>query len=229
MLYVYAISESPRPPRRVGLRDARLRAIGEGGTFAVVSEHEDLRLEASEDDLWAHESVIEEAMKDGAVLPMRFGSSLTGEEALVEVLRIRRADFQSALERVRGAVELAVRAVIEAEAISDQSEEPIDRSRAVTAAGPGTAYMLDRLGRKQLAERVAARIDRPLAPLSRARTSRLSTDEQPRLNAAYLVDRERVGAFRDRVELLEQELDGASVVCTGPWPPYSFVSSEAES
>jgi hypothetical protein len=44
------------------------------------------------------------------------------------------------------------------------------------------------------------------------------------LSAAYLVDRERVDSFRARVEELGEEIDGAAVVCTGPWPPYSFTS-----
>jgi hypothetical protein len=227
MVYVYAICESPQSPGVSGLRGAELRTIGEGSHFAIVSEHEDLRLEAAENDLWAHESVIEEAMKEGAVLPMRFGTALADEAAVREALRERGAEFDRALQRVRGAVELAVRAVIGVENLADeQVDAPINVAGPVTQPGPGTAYMLDQLARKRLAERVSERIDRPLAPLARASTSKLSTDEQPRLNAAYLVDRERVAAFRDRVELLEQELDAASIVCTGPWPPYSFVASE---
>lgn len=230
MLYVYAISDSPRPPTMPGLRDSELRAVGDRGVYAIVSEHDELRLEGGEDDLWTHESVVEEAMKDAAVLPARIGGSFADEEALLASLRDRRADFERALDRVRGAVELAVTAVLDLDPLSARvAEEPIAAAGTVTTAGPGTAYMLDRLGRKRRAERVAELIDEPLAPLARARTSRLSTDAQPRLTAAYLVDRERVAIFRTLVERLEEELNVAAVTCTGPWPPYSFVTAEGES
>jgi hypothetical protein len=46
------------------------------------------------------------------------------------------------------------------------------------------------------------------------------------LNAAYLVARADVAAFREAVARLEHA-PGVTVVCTGPWPPYSF-ATEAE-
>src|SRR4051812_25408198 len=109
MLYVYAISESPRPPKITGLHDSPLQAIEGAGLSAIVSEHEDLRLEAGEDELWTHEQVVEDAMNDGAVLPMRFVSSLADESAVITALRKGRQGYRRALDRVRGAVELAVR------------------------------------------------------------------------------------------------------------------------
>jgi hypothetical protein len=228
VLYVYAITESPVPPARSGLRSTSLRVIGEAGPFAIVSEHEDLRLEASEDDLWTHESVVEKAMETGAVLPMRFGSSLADEKAVLAVLRERRSAFDRGLDRVRGAVELGVRAAIEAENGVEAGRQASIAEPAPTV-GPGTAYMMGRLGRKRDAEQLAAQIHEPLAPLARASTLRLSTEGGLRLNAAYLIDRVQVESFQERVERLEREVDGARVVCTGPWPPYSFASLESES
>jgi hypothetical protein len=42
------------------------------------------------------------------------------------------------------------------------------------------------------------------------------------LRAAYLVDRDAVGAFAARVAQLQAAQHGAQILCTGPWPPYSF-------
>jgi hypothetical protein len=39
---------------------------------------------------------------------------------------------------------------------------------------------------------------------------------------AYLVDRGRVREFVAMVEQLDDRLDDVELVCTGPWPPYSF-------
>ena len=42
------------------------------------------------------------------------------------------------------------------------------------------------------------------------------------LRAAYLVDREAVDGFVGLVRRLQETHDGIRVLCTGPWPPYSF-------
>jgi hypothetical protein len=42
------------------------------------------------------------------------------------------------------------------------------------------------------------------------------------LRAAYLVDRGAVDGFVAAVRELQHEHAGLSVLCTGPWPPYSF-------
>jgi len=222
VLYLYAITDSPEPPERGGLRAARLRAIDEGGLVAIVSEHADLRLEATEDDLWTHEEVVEELMNRAAVLPMRLASTLPDEEAVRATLRERRHEFEAALEHVRGAVELGVRAVIDI--------EPSDRPVAGTTSGggPGTAYMLSRLERQRRGADAAARIHEPLAELARRSTHRLGSQPQPLLNASYLVDRDRLEAFKARAEQVSDEVTEATIVCTGPWPPYSFSSPESE-
>src|SRR5919201_2421448 len=72
LLYVYAITDSRRAPAVAGLHGESLRAVGDRGPFAVVSEHESLPQGPSAEDLWAHERVVEELVDGSAVLPMRF-------------------------------------------------------------------------------------------------------------------------------------------------------------
>jgi len=45
------------------------------------------------------------------------------------------------------------------------------------------------------------------------------------LRAAYLVDRAVVARFRGAVERLARDRDDVALLCTGPWPPYTFVTS----
>jgi gas vesicle protein GvpL/GvpF len=65
-------------------------------------------------------------------------------------------------------------------------------------------------------------IHEPLAELSRATVRRAQPDL---LRGAYLVDREAVPRFTDRVGRLQNAHPGLRLLCTGPWPPYSFVDS----
>jgi hypothetical protein len=225
VLYAYAISESAQPPAVGGLKGTTLRAVGDArqGVCAIVSEHRQPPVAADPEDLWAHEAVVEAAMRDGAVLPMRVGSAFADEAELVGALRARQSEFRRALERVDAAVELGVRAALAPE--QPGADPPSPGPDARTVAGPGTAYMLTRLERSRSGRRLALAIHEPLAALARAATWQLSSSEPPQLIAAYLVDRERVETFRARVGDLEQQR-GTAIVCTGPWPPYSFVSEE---
>jgi hypothetical protein len=43
------------------------------------------------------------------------------------------------------------------------------------------------------------------------------------LRASYLVERPVVGEFRAVAQRLQREYRDTTVLCTGPWPPYSFV------
>jgi gas vesicle protein GvpL/GvpF len=68
----------------------------------------------------------------------------------------------------------------------------------------GTGYLMRRVA--------AARAHEPLAALARASVRR----SHPHVGA-YLVDEAAVDGFTARVRELGEDL-----VCTGPWPPYSF-------
>jgi hypothetical protein len=215
VLYLYAVKTSGGVPRVPGLFGASLRAVGKGGPFAIVSEHEQLRLEPSEGALWAHEDVVEELMSDEPLLPMRFGSALPNEAAVLEMLNARHEELEHALDVVRGAVELSVRIAIDSEPDTGVADEQ---------DWPGTAYLMERLRRERHQSEVTARVHERLASLSREST-RWSGEPRRRLwKAAYLVDHERVEDFIEQVNRLETQLSDAAVVCTGPWPPYSFSS-----
>jgi hypothetical protein len=204
-----------------GIRGAPLRAVGRAGLFAIVSERGEVGGQATEDDLWAHEAVVEALMDRGTVLPVRLGTLMSDDPAVLRALDARRGQLEAALERVRGAVELGIRA-----AIAGANGHGAGPEDAGGANGPGTAYMRARLHSERRGSRAAARIHQPLASLARDSTVRWSAQEPPLIRAAYLVDRDRIEAFMARVEELDA-LDEAAIVCTGPWPPYSFSSTEA--
>ena len=215
MLYLYAITESNRIPAIPGLRGASLKPVGQPGLLAIASEHDELRLERDEDDLWAHEQVVEELMGAGPVLPMRFGSSVADEEAVGAFLHLRRHALESAFERVRGAVELSVRLAID--------PDPAGPGEMAT----GTAYLLERLEGERRQREMTARVHEPLSSLARASTSWSGEPRRGQWKAAFLVSHDRVEAFTEQVDRLDSELTGGAVVCTGPWPPYSFSAGES--
>jgi hypothetical protein len=198
-----------------------LRGVHFGELAAIVGDAGEDASVVTEERLWEHEQTVESLMRHGDVLPVRFGAVLGGEESVAELLEGREQELSAALGAIAGRVELAVRARFSAEPAA-VPEEPRK------AQEPGAAYMSSLLQRRRAAEELVGRIDRELAELasaSRARTLPLPT--QP-MTGAYLVDRGAVERFRARVRELDAEIAEAEIVCTGPWPPYSFAGPREE-
>jgi hypothetical protein len=213
VVYVYAIAE-PRhaPPAGPGLEGEPVGVVVAGDLMAVVSECQGPEVVASEDALWIHETVVEQLMAEGTVLPLRFGTVLPDDAAVRSMLATDHDELLDGLQRVRDAVEVAVHVTWEPE------QDASDPS--------GTAYLVDRLGRTRRAMEFAERMDTVLAELARASKRQVGTTPALVLTCAYLVDRARMEEFRERVQALGGELDHANIVCTGPWPPYSFAGAE---
>ena len=207
MIWVYAICDRPELPlpRVRGLGRAPLSAITEGPLVAVISRHVEDPDEPARDALWTHEQVVEALMAERAVLPIRFGTRPADVEAVRNALFSRRDVLLAELDKVRGRVELGVR-VMQLDA-------------ALHEAASGEEYVLTRLA----GSRTADALHEPLAALAveARRWPERAPDEL--LRAAYLVDELRVGRFREAVEELQGDHHEALLLCTGPWPVYSFV------
>ena len=198
MIELYAITDHPGPPL-----PATLRAVPSGELAAVCAPAGER--EVSAEALWRHEELVEALMEDRDLLPVRYGTLLQDEAAAVRALEERRTDLASALNRVRGAVELSLRVFGEKEA--ERPETGADYLRA-----------------KARSARTVRELHEPLAELARASAERPPHAENELLRAAYLVNREAVPSFVERVAALQQARPELSLLCTGPWPPYSFAA-----
>jgi hypothetical protein len=228
VIWVYAICERPDqpPPRRRGLAQAPLEGLAAGRVLAVVTRHGHPPGEPALDALWAHERVIERLMADRAVLPLRFGTKFPDEEALRASLAAHEPALLAALDRVRGRLELGVRAMrLPTPNGAAPPAEPIapQAVAAPAATRSGREYLLGKLADTRQAEAAAAAVHDPLAALAVAARRRPTQSPEEVLRAAYLVDRAAVSRFRAVVERLQREHADLALLCTGPWPPYSFV------
>ena len=191
--------------------DDSLHTVAEGQLEAVVSEHSEPRIEPTAAALGDFERTVRALMDRAPILPAQFGSVLDDKAGVRDFLRQRSEDLLARLEQVRGAVEIGLRASWR----DGGGVVPTERPKS------GTSYRRDRLELRQHARRVAHQLD-PLTAL--ALSSRRVIAPRPDLPVldAYLVDRGRVDEFVALVERLSGGLDDVDLVCTGPWPPYSF-------
>ena len=214
MLYVYAFAEQPATlPDASGLGGSALGIEDMDGLGAVVSPVDGQEVRPSEEAVLTHGRVVEAVFSvNDAVVPARFGRAYADRDALRRALSKRVDDVRNALSRVRGCVELGLRAL------------PPPDSRV--EADSGRQYMLDRLDEARRLARLADDLHTPLARLSRAATSMQTSARL--LSAAYLVPRSGVEEFRRAVRELEELHPDATLVCTGPWPPYSFATADPD-
>jgi hypothetical protein len=196
VIELYAITAHPGPPLPEPLHE-----VPEGDLAAICAPAEEREVTA--DTLWRHEQLVEALMEDRDLLPVRFGTRLEDDAAAARTLAERRVDLELALERVRGAVELSVRAVL-----AEPGEAPEDPA--------------DYLRVKRRTSVAAIAVHEPLAALARAEVQRTPRSPAEALRAAYLVDRGSVGAFARLVGRLDERHPELRLLCTGPWPPYSF-------
>jgi hypothetical protein len=214
VIWVYALCERPDlplPPVR-GLADAPLETIAAPPLAAVVSRHAQGPDESTLDALWDHERVVESLMAERAVLPMRFGTRPASADNVRAALAGRRDVLLQALNLVRGRVELAVRAM-----------QPAACATAAppSAAASGSEYLHARLA----GARTLAALHEPLAALAVAARRWPERAPGELLHTSYLVDEAAVAHFRNAVERLQREHSEAALLCTGPWPAYSFVEA----
>jgi hypothetical protein len=164
------------------------------------------------DALFEHERVVESLMAERAVLPMRFGTRPPSADSVREELAARRDELLEALDRVRGRVELAVRALQPA-------------ARAAAATSPASASGSEYLRARVAGASTLTALHEPLAALAvAARWWPERAPGEPR-RISYLVDESAVADFRSAVERLQREHPEAALLCTGPWPAYSFAEA----
>jgi len=209
VIALYAITDDAAPPPP---ELAQLEVVPVDGLAAVCTREPEP--EFSADAFWRHEEVVEALMEDRNLVPVRYGTRLEDESAVVRAVEERREELAGALRRVRGAVELSVR-------VMATGKRPPVPSPADEVSG--TEYMRSRASGEADRDRASRAVHEPLASLARE-----SAEGRPRpqelFRRAYLVERDSVTAFATAVARVQDEHPELSILCTGPWPPYSFVA-----
>jgi hypothetical protein len=196
LIELYAITDDPTPP------DPPLRAVRSDGLAVLYAPAE--RRQVTPEALWRHEQTVEALMTKRDLLPVRFGTLVPDPRAAARAVAERSTELATSLDRVRGALELAVRV---------ETREP--QSEPTRRGQSGRDYMSAKA--RRIAE--AGLVHEPLAGVARENVLHAGPEL---LRAAYLVDRGAVESFVGLVRQLQETHSELDVLCTGPWPPYSF-------
>ena len=239
--YVYGIVPADAPVDLVG--DAGMGNAVElhvdGPVAALVEVVDPDRPLGRRRDLVAHSTVLNTMAAHGPVLPMRFGSVIEGEQALVdELLRPQREHFADLLGQVAGRVQFTLRAryvldTVLAEVVRAEPEIAELRRRTADLPEEATHYERIRLG-ELVSQAVEVRrrhdaqelLDR-LAPHAQDHVAREVSGMDSIAEFALLVDATRQAELEEAAEVLAAELDGrVRLSLVGPMALYDFVPEQ---
>jgi hypothetical protein len=228
--YVYALQARgvPRPPTIAGFHQRPLFTVPHRDLEAVVSQIERDKLRMTEANVLHHEAVVEAVRQMGPAIPVRFGTLMRDPVAVVAALDVNYPALIQDLERLGDKVELGLSVLWHAPAIEDALGED-DASGART---PGTRYLQAKLSQyrrdarfREMAGRRAQELDGALAPHALDRRCAVLPTERLMMRAAYLTRPADVKAFQDIFAELSRRHPDLRFLMTGPWPPYSFVTT----
>lgn len=242
--YIYCIAPAQALARRrrplkaasIGGQDMPLRVVTSDGLAAVVSDAPIAHFDITRQNLLTHERVIEDVMSRADVLPCSFGTVAASDEAVREdLLRPLHDELLSQLDHIRGHVELGVMVLWERERLfADITSEDarIRHLRDTLAAQPPDAAYYERITLGELVaasieqrrEREAAALLADLRPLTAELRVNKIINDMMILNAAFLIQRDRVPAFDAYIRELTETSAGRLIVrYAGPLAPYHFV------
>src|SRR3954470_19380795 len=163
-LYVYGLTSSGgRGARGRGIGDAEVQLLEHGDLAAIVSAVNDEPLRAKRRDLLRHSDVLQQAFAHAPVLPFRFGTVLSSEDAVNELLAGRYEELVALLQRFEGTSELRLRATfVERSVLAEIVQEDAriarlrEATRAIGAADPRRVALGEAVAGALAAKRAAA-------------------------------------------------------------------------
>ncbi len=112
--YVYGLIRAedhhPVTAPAVGDPNQSVTIISSGGIAAVVSAIDQAEIMPTRRQMLAHTRVLEVAMADRPVLPMRFGTIVPNPETLLQVIGPRARELRGLLDQIDGRIEVALKA-----------------------------------------------------------------------------------------------------------------------
>jgi hypothetical protein len=236
--YVYCIIQSETPlqfgPIGIGREPAEVSTINYKDIAAVVSDTPIEVLDATRENVLAHERVNEAVMRQHTVIPMSFGTVFKTREDIIELLRGAYSAFYDVLWKMQDKLEFGLKILWDRDVILREIETDDDDVRRlkneITSQKGSTYFARVQYGRlvenalQARSERYVAEIFDRLRDVSVAVRSNKPIGDKMIMNAAFLVARDKEPAFDTRVKEIGARYDTLTFRYTGPWPPYNFVN-----
>jgi hypothetical protein len=240
-VYVYCVIESNEPHTfgklGIGGRSDDVYTVHYRDLAAAVSRTPLVVYDPTRENVLAHEGVNEVVIEQGFTpVPMSFGTLFRTENDVVEFLEDTYGALRDVLVKMKDKLEIGLKVSWNREEILAQIERDDEHIRRlkeeiVTNQQSSTYFARMQLGRmveqalQEKSDAIVRDVYGHLQDAAIASRSSKTIGDRMIMNAAFLVERDKIPTFDEKVAELGQRYEGKLTFrYTGPWPPYSFVT-----
>lgn len=183
---------------------------------ALVSRTDFKEYDPTEENLLAHNNVVQEAMDrlGCAVTPTRFSTIARSEDDVVRILSAGYSSFKEKLSSLEGKLEIAIKVFCDTEALK---QEVSSKDKPCASSDIHEEV-------RQRAHWLASRLLEQLRTASEQYHLNDIVFEDMIMNGAFLVRREGVQKFFEEVKCFDKQYGkNLRIQCSGPYVPYSFI------
>lgn len=240
--YIYGIiGASQRQelgPLGIGGRGDMVYTLPYQNVAAIISKAPIVKYPVTRENMLAHSRILEKAAEETTVLPVRYSTVAANEEMIIEkLLKTRYQEFIDLLKAMAGKIELGVRArwvdlnATFAELVEENKNIKALKAASLNEKNEQRRYAnnikIGELVQQALAEkkkREARALIDTLRPLSLDYREREIYGDMNIINAAFLIVREKVPDFDQKINELEKMYQGSKQLkYTTTAVPYNFV------
>jgi hypothetical protein len=180
----------------IGMNNNEVYTVTYTDIAAVVSDSFMKNYDMTEDNIRRHESVLRQVMKEHTIAPVEFGTTIKNKRILKRLLKKAHDPIKECLKLVDNMVELGVKAILNEETV-----------------------FVDHKKRKECISDILGSLN---TGAKQAVTGDLFSDRLL-LNASYLVKKEDIAEFSNKVRNIKEKYPMLKLLYSGPWPPFNFV------
>jgi hypothetical protein len=227
-LYAYCLVEDPDAfdASTRGISGATVRLLQIDELAVLVTDFNADTIAVTRENALDHAAVVRSVLDRTTPLPFRFGTLVT-EQQLRSYISARKAALQTRFAHVRGCVEMSVKIIRE---LSDEIKTQV-RDEITT----GTSFLEEKrreiLGSEQKtaeAREIETWLHEQVGGLIRDEQVTIRPSEKLVLAAAHLVERDKIGQYKEKTAAARKNRPELHFLFSGPWPPYSFANIELE-
>jgi hypothetical protein len=241
-LYLYGIvdtnSKQDFGSIGIGGRGDRVYTLAYQGIAAIISSSPIIKYHVTRDNVLAHTRVLETAVKDYTVLPVRFCTIAKNEQMIVNnLLKTRYQEFIDLSKEMHGKIELGIRARWkDMDAIF---AEVVEENKAIKALKEDSLHEKDVQKKYANSVKIGGMVQKALEQKRKRESQTLLEAIKPisldykesqlygdmnLLNATFLVDQTKEADFDKKVNDLQKEYQERTLLLsTSSTVPYSFV------
>jgi hypothetical protein len=236
--YVYCVIKSEDAlkfgPIGIGTEPSDVHTINFRDVAAVVSDTPIEVLDATRENVLAHERVNEAVMRQHTVIPMSFGTVFKTRDDIIELLKGAYSAFDDVLNKMQDKLEFGLKVLWDRDVILreiENEDEDVRRLKSEISSQKGSTYFARVQYGRLVDGALQARSDHyvneifeRLRDVSVASRANKPIGDKMIMNAAFLVARDKEAVFDARVKEIGAAHDKLTFRYTGPWPPYNFVN-----